>query len=296
LWQLYKRDIEHRNADPITAVDTYTNYVLASQDTILKAYSSEVDSYLKRGLLPEHTEGFVKGNPFKDQLTVYKMSFVGFKSGNAALWQKRLMHFNAALGMTLQGDLHMVAIDDKLVGSGQSEAYANAIKAYWQGPKMGKKALAKNGIIVVLGVDRASRTISWARANTGMPVGNGEMISAIESRLPGKPFDPAAVLGNVRAAPVQDNGKPAIKYSLGYGALTSIMFRNFPFARACMQCKDKTDNGTSLVYLEADIKVPFWAQFLNVFLSVVGGAIGVAACYITSPAYTGYPQNRPRYY
>jgi len=291
-WKKYQGDIARGDSDPASDIHSYTNYILASQDSILKAYSPDVDRFLKQGILPEHTQNFRKGNPFTDLLDVNKMSFVGFTPSNAALWQKRLMRFNAALGMQLQGDMHIVAIDDHLIGAGQSETYANALKAYWQGPKMGKKALAKNGIIVVLGVNRSDNTISWARAATGMPVGNGEMVSAIEQRLPGNSFNPGAVLGKVVAS--VDPKTSNVNFNIGHGLLGQIVFHDFPFQRACMQCKQKTDHGTSFVYLKADIKQPGWAYALDVFLGVLAGLVALAAVVCTTPSFNSYMSN-PRY-
>jgi hypothetical protein len=198
----------------------------------------------------------------------------------------------------LQGDLHLVAIPDTVVGSGQSENYANALKAYWQGSKMGKKALAKNGIIVVLGVNTQNKTITWARAKTGMPVGNGEMLAAIENRLPGKPFDPDAILGNIKAQVKQDDkGNLTASYQLGNSALEQIVFHDYPFARARMGT-GKNQTGSTFTYLKADIKMPTWAYVLDAFLAGFVGLLGGLALIVTSAdamQYSSTPRSRYRY-
>lgn len=274
-WLKYRNDIAKGDADPVTEVGTYVNYVLASQDNTLKAFSDQIDQYLKSGLLPEHTAGALKNKSIIGRWDAAKMSFVGFTPANAQIWQNRLMRFNAALGMTLQGDMHIVAVPSNVVSSGDSEGYINALKAYWQGPKFGKKALAKNGIIVVMGVNTASNTIDWARSQTGMPIGNGEMTSAIEMQLPGKPFDPDTILGKIQAKVVAgDKRALKIEYQHGTSLLDHIVFTQFPFARACMSCKNKNEVGrSSFTYLEADVKMPSTAYVLDIMLSLVSGGI-----------------------
>lgn len=281
----------------ITDTATYANYILASQNTILKAFSDDVDAYLAEKLLPEHTVGVLKNRTIYDFWNADKMLFVGFAPANARLWQARLMRFNAALGMSLQGDMHIVAIPNSKVGSGDSEKYANALKAYWQGSKLRKKALAKNTIMVVLGVDRSTGRIVWARAKTGMPFGNGPMLSAIETRLVGKQFDPTTVLGKIRASVTAD-GK-SIGFIHTAGILDRIVFTEFPFARARMGHPDKNSTG-NYTYLKADIKLPGWAGWLAGVLASLGGLVGAAAVVASSPdgsaALNGYSRSRRTLY
>lgn len=292
-WLRDRAAIAAGNSPPITDTDKYPNYILASQNTILKAFSDDVEVYLARKLLPEHTAGLLKNKTVYDYWSADKMAFVGFTAKNAKLWQLRLMRFNAALGMTLQGDMHVLAVPVSVIESGDSERYANALKAYWQGNKLGKKALAKNTIMVVLGVDRSTGRIVWARAKTGMPFGNGPMLSAIETRLKGKPFDPTTVLGKIRA---QVDGK-TINYVHSNGVLDKIVFSEFLFARARMGHPDSNNTG-NYTYLKADINLPGWAGWVAGVLAALGGVFGAFGVIASSPdgsaALNGY--SRSNYY
>lgn len=288
-WKAYHDDIARGDSDPATGKSTYVNYTLASKDPVLTAYSDKVPDYLKRGLLPDHTAGMLKGDPIKNLIDADKMSFVGFSPPNAQLWEARLMRFNAALGITLQGDLHIVAVSDKLVPSGQSEDYLNTLKAYWQGPKFGKKALAKNGIIVALGVNAATDTIDWARAATGMPVGNGEMVSAITYRLPGKPFVPGTILGKIKSISVPaPKGDPTLKFQHGNSLLDRIIFHDFPFKRARMGKHKGDTSGGDFTYLKGDVTLPGWVAPVDIILAILIGLASTAFVVCTSPGFSRY--------
>lgn len=294
-WIKYKKNIASGHPNRVTFVDDYNNYILASQDTILKQYSGEVDPLLSRHLLPEHTAGFLEGNPIHDRWVADKMAFVGFKPPDRRAWEIAVMDFNGAFGIEKQGDLHIVAINDAKVGRGQSESYTNALKAYWQGPLMKKKAIAKNSVIVALGVNPATDTVTWARAQTGMPGGNGGMVAAINDRLTGQKFDPQNIIGSIGAHVVSKPKGKEVVFRHGTGLLDRIVFTDFPFKRACVECKDKNEKSSqSFVYLKADIKLPLWSYLLAVFLSVIGAIAGAILVAVTSPDFTAAP-TRPSY-
>ena len=95
---------------------------------------------------------------------------------------------DAALGSTLQGDLHLVIVDAKKISD--PDNYSNALVAYWLSPKFGKDALSKNGIVVVLGTSDG-KTVDYTYAAgadllTGQTVGHNQSLSL-------KPWDLAIV-------------------------------------------------------------------------------------------------------
>jgi hypothetical protein len=253
-WVHARKALAAGNSDPVVVPDEYKNYVLADESTLLRASSDDISLLSKQKLLPDHTQNL--RDPIHDYYVADKMSFVGFKPINEAAWQSSLMHFNAALGMEKQGDMHIVAIKASAIPASVSpEDYLNALKAYWLN-NLGKYAIAKNGIALVLAVDDSGSTIEWSKAATGMPVGNGPMLQALSTQLSGTPFTPANVLGSTTAQVTTKQGKPAVTYTVGKGKAAQIIMHTFPFKRACMMCKDKgEDSSQSFVDLASSIPI-----------------------------------------
>lgn len=251
LWQEAQDGIETNNLYPITLPSTYDNYILADQHTILRESSDDIEALKKLKLLPDHTHNL--HDPFYNQFNADKVSFVGFTPANAADWQQELMYFNAALGMTLRGDLHVVAIKASALPSSVSpRAYLLTLKAYWLND-LGKYAFAKNGVVLVLGVDDTASTVIWSQASTGMPVGNGTMLAALSS-LDNTPFTLDALFGSTTAKVVSKDGKTSASYIPGSGIVPQTMMVEYPFARACMECKDKSEaSEQGFTYLSTDI-------------------------------------------
>jgi hypothetical protein len=272
-WEAARIRLENGDPQPVTMTGDYVNYLLASPDSILKRYSEDVERYQKANLLPEHTANLKNGDILYDYNTrADKVSFVAPGIPNQEAWQDALMQFNAALGTELQGDMHVVVVKTSQIDN--PDAYLNALMAYWQGPEFGKWGLAKNGIVLVLGLDDTGSTVEWARAKTGMPIGNGEMLAALQFKLPGEPFDPQGLFGHPTGTPyVNEKGKTKARYTHTDGAIEQIVFSEFPFARACMDCKDATDHGTSYTYLKSSIPVStaakVWMLVIVAFISII---------------------------
>src|SRR5262249_8718371 len=158
-WTQADNRIRAGNPGPVTARRDYENYILASQSSILHKYSGAIDQYKKDGVLPKINSS-VYGFYYEDR--VY---FVGVQpAGN---WQWYINKFNAALGLALQGDLHLVIVNSNKVGN--PDEYTQALVAYWQSKDFDRDDLSKNGIVVVVGT-KDGTTVDWARAATGMPV------------------------------------------------------------------------------------------------------------------------------
>jgi hypothetical protein len=241
-WQKLKDQIDAGDAPPVTVPNTYDNIVLGSKYT---EHSDDIPVLQQNNLLPAYTRD-LEGNPFYDRYKADKAVFVGMNPPNNAVWQDQLMRFNADLGMTKQGDLHIVAVRAAaLTALGLApEDYIRALKAHWSND-FGKKSLPKNAIIVALGVDNSGTTVQWARAQTGMPVGNNEMLDAIAYRANGIPFQPDALLGQTKARIVAQppNGKLMPTYTAGGGLLSRIIMTDQPFKRSCMRCTDESEKG-----------------------------------------------------
>lgn len=275
LWAAAKARVDSGHPGPVTQRNSYDNYILASDTTIFKQYSSQIEAYKKAGVLPDLRRDV------RDFYQADKVYFVGFKPADPAVWQKAHSYLNAALGTELQGDFHLVIVQNGYV-SANPDAYAIALKAYWQNPEVfGKDALSKNVILVVLGTTDGS-TVSWSRASTGMPIGNESMLTAIQNHMAGTSMTPEAVIGWVDGQfyqKVKSDGttKLAVKGVGDTGAQRRIFWgmddKTTEFARVSMSAKDPKDNGTGFNYLKDQIKPDFGQQLTIVlvflFLSVV---------------------------
>lgn len=248
-WTQAKLAIDVSNPLGAVTTDTYTNYILAADDPLLKRFSPDVDGYVKKKLLPPHTVNW-KDNPVSGWDAV-KFHAVGGAKVDVDAWNNAVQQFNAALGVSRQGDLHMVVVPASKIAN--SESYINSLMAYWQGETFGKKSLAKNAIAVAVGVSDDGKTVEWVRTKTGMPIGNGQMQAAVED-IRDVPFDINTFLGQPKAKYVK--GKLDFTNSEGLLENLIIFDKTTRFSRACMDCKDKSDNGTSYVYLKTEIKIP----------------------------------------
>jgi hypothetical protein len=272
-WQHAHDSLARGDSDPVTVPHTYANYILASESTILRAHSDDIKRLRAKNLLPLPTPN--PQDPIYNNYVADKAMFVGFRPGNLPTWEDTLMRFNAGLGMTLQGDLHIVAIRDSVLrGIASPDAYVGALQAYWLND-LAKFAFPKNGIMIVLGVDDAGSRVIWARAQTGMPIGNGAMLTALQLRLEDVPFDPDTVIGTTDAhvSPITAS-RLSVDYTFANGIIEQTITTDFPFERACMNCTSAADKkrgqtGHGFVYLESEIPLSTGGAVLTTFIDLL---------------------------
>ena len=267
-WSKAKARVDNGKPGPVTKRMQYDNYILASDNSILKQYSDKIKQFLDAGLLPKVT------HDVHDFFYADKVYFVGFTPENPEAWQSAVMYLNAALGTELQGDLHLVIAQDSRILR-EPDAYITALKAYWTNTKVfDDNAVSKNAIIVVVAT-QDHKTISWARAVTGMPLGNEAMLVAIQNGLKGIPLTPDAVVGDVNGefyTKEYENGEKKLKIRgiHGNGALEKILWGlDYPstkFSRISMTGKDKDDLGGGFLYLDSEIQPSSWQKFWIVFV------------------------------
>ncbi len=269
-WTAIKTRIDAGTPGGVTTRKQYKNYILASQNTILKRFSSDVERL--RPLLPAMTKD-VDG-----RYQAGKFHAVGVKADTAA-WNEATLRFGGNLGSKRQGDLHVVAVD--VAKAGNPDTYSNALEAYWTGKEFGKNALSKNGLVLVLGTD--GTTVKWARSFTGMPIGNEAVATQTRSALKEVPFTPDAVLG-----------VPTPKDS-GDGAFSKVALSKPGFVRVCMLCNDKGESG-GFSYLNSQIQPTKgqtrWIRVIAWFLCLIVWGIMLAVGFDTSynlrTRYTSY--------
>lgn len=257
-WADAKAHLDVGNPRPVTRLFDYDNYILASKDELLNTYSDDISRYQEKGILPDHTTD-INSDPLYgyNKSSADKVSFVGVNVADQAVWQRSLMNFNGALGAKLQGDLHLVLIDASLVDN--QFTYLNALKAYWQSDAFHRRALAKNGIIVVAGVK--GDEVTWSMATTGMPFGNEVMLRGIENFLHDVKLDPTVVIGDphtVVTPPSSDeeDATVAVSQSATPGVLERVVLTDFPFKRACMECAE--GEGVGYENLIVDVEPQPW--------------------------------------
>jgi hypothetical protein len=279
-WVLAKQNLEAGKSDPVTAVREYANYVLSADGELYKQYDGSVEQYQKAGLLPKHTLNLGRDVLYDHGTQAAKLQAVaGAKLNDPQKWQDRLMRFNAALGSDLQGDMHVLVVPAIKVSD--PDNYVSAVKAYWT--RLGKWSIAKNGIILVIGVNDDASVVEWSRAATGMPGGNGEMIAALNMQLGKLDFTPENLFGEVKAAVRKDGKKFKVAYDYGSGVIAKIVFSDFSFKRACMVCEDKDDAGVSYVGLKDLVPVSTGAKILMFFVTMLLSGLVWAAMAVFDP-------------
>lgn len=274
-WLDAKARVDSGRPGPVTQRNKYDNYLLASDTSIFKEYSSQIDAYRAAGELPDLQYGI------QNFYQADKVYFVGYRPSNPGAWEKADSYLNGSFGTELQGDLHLIVVQNADVTS-NPDAYIIALKAYWQSYEFwGKNAMSKNSVIVVLGTTDG-QTVAWARATTGMPIGNEAMITAIQNHMAGTPLTPDAVLGTVNGEfyqKVKDDGttKLAVRGIGENGALRRILWgMDDPatvFARVSMSANDASDNGTGFAYLKDQIKPDFGQQLTIVLVFLFLGLV-----------------------
>lgn len=266
-WKQAKERLDANQPGPVTARREYKNYILASQRTILKKYSQDIERYKQQGLMPK-VNPRVKGFYYADR--VY---FVGVQQPEAE-WQKYGNYFNGALGFDLQGDLHLVIVDANKISD--PDNYAGALSAYWQSPEFDKDALSKNGILVVLGT-KDNQTVAWARASTGMPRGNEGLLIEIRDKLPGTKLDPISVLGLPRGELVNDKGQTKVRVVHAQatdGALEQVIWGPHTFKRIRM---------TEYEYLAHEIEPTDGQKGWIYFFILLFGCVAWGICVAVGP-------------
>lgn len=277
-WSELKAAIERGDSPPSTMVNDYDNYLLAASDSLLHAYSDKIDAYREQGLLPDHTRNMKGGNPIYDGHMADKVVFVKTGPGPDMdrQWQTAIGRLNAQLGTERQGDLHMLAVPASEIDN--PDDYTNALLAYWQSRQYGKEALAKNAIMLVVGVSADGKSVEWARAKTGIPEGNGEMIAALSTQLEDIPFTPQKLLGNPRAT-WSGEGEGSLTFTRSSGMVEQIVLHDYPFLRPCMMCNDEGDTGQGYVYLKDSALLPGWAPWvMGITVFIIG--LGLFACMV----------------
>jgi hypothetical protein len=259
----------------VTVTRPYDNYVLASERTILKQYSGAIARLDSLKLLPKIQDRIY------DFYNADKAYFVGYRPADPIRWRDALARFNAAFGIELNGDLHLVLTRVPSIDPNPDE-YALALKAYWQDSRIfGRRALSKNAVVVIVGVSPENRVL-WSRATTGMPLGNELMLATLRDGLKGVLVDPDSLLGNVGGD--LRSGRGAVVTTHGAGAIERIVWgMNNPqtrFDRVSMGGNDPKGGG-GFAYLEDEMQLTTGQKvWIGVVIFLLSGFVWLAAAFI----------------
>lgn len=272
-WTAVKARVAAGKPNGVTKVSNYKNYILASESSVFKRYSGAIDSLNKKNLLPAPSAG-VTG-----MYGANKAYFVGnLGKLDKSMLTRQMQNLDGAVGTELRGDVHVVFVNSAQVKMSH-EDYGNALLAYWQSKQFGRNAIAKNTIILVVGVTPATGasaastvvsdptattapavvsntpaeapqpaikkgtpTVDWAKAFTGMPVGNEGLLNQFATDLPGTAIDKNFI------------GKPTFNIKTQTvvhtdGVVESMLYGENKFVRVSMSGNDKGDNGSGFKYL-----------------------------------------------
>jgi hypothetical protein len=253
-WTAANNRVTSGHPGPVVKEHTYMSYLLASVNTRLRTYSSDIDRYKKAGLLPELTHN-VYSEYYSDPLYITP----GVAVANSADWQYKLAKLNSLVGSTLQGRAYVVVVDANKVSEHETTQYITALTAYWQSPKFEKWAISKNAIVVAIGTKDGAH-VDWSDASTGMPSGNEALLYDLSHNLKGTDFSATALFGDLTLA-ASSNGKGySVTASGDDGALGKIIFGPDKFQRVHM---------SSLAYLRGDVVITGGEQALILFFNIL---------------------------
>jgi len=267
-WVKAKARVESGRPGPASIRKAYVNYILASDRTIFKQYSAEIEKFNSAGLLPKINSGI------RDFYLADKAYLVGYRPQNVNDWQSKLAYLNASFGAELQGDLHLILVQNDAI-SRNPDVYVLALKAYWQNTKVfGRDALSKNGTVVILGTEDGV-TVSWSRAFTGMPLGNEYLCVYLRDNLKGLRLAPEIVIGGGGGNFYAERGSVKVRGIHGKGALESALWGSddpsTKFRRYSMS--GKSGDGSGFLYLKGEIQPTDgqkrWILFFTFLASVV---------------------------
>lgn len=312
LWTEAKNRIEAGKPGPVTVVKDYKNFILASERTLFKRYSGQIDSLLAENLLVAPASG--THNVYQAN----KAYFVGKEPKNASMLAEHVAYLNGAVGDELHGDLHVLFVDSKVA---DATDYSNSVLAYWQNKEaQGKNALSKNAIVVVIGVEKYSapkenkpteepldetvtepvtpiaeeltelvNPVPAEPVETTPAIKNGTPVVGWVKAFTGMPLGNEAMLTQIeselKGAVVDETliGNPTfdIKNETVVhteGKLESILFGVNKFDRVSMTASDEDDNGSGFNYLaeewEPDAGTMSTIQIISAILIAIAFAFG----------------------
>lgn len=266
IWIDAKNRIESGNPSGVTKTHKYTNFILSSDSTLFRDYSEKVEDLLEEGLLP---------TPVADVHALY-MANKAYNVGDTKLdmnsMNYQLTQLNGLVGAELKGDMHVVFVEASKAGDPTD--YKNALKAHWTSEAVGKNAIAKNTLTLVVGVEQKNGkpVVAWATGFTGMPEGNEGLLQEF-TNLKGQLID-GEFLGSPKFNPATGT------YAASNGKVEQMVTGTHKFSRVSMSASDADDKGSGFTYLSdswtmkpSDVTTAIvWSSIVS-FLILAGGGV-----------------------
>jgi hypothetical protein len=309
-WLDAKTRIDSAKPGPVTVVKNYKNFILSSERSLFKRYSDQIDSLVAEGNLPTPISGVVDtysatkayfvGTQPKDvdvaALTkdvAYLNGAVGndlhgdlhvvfvdsgiadatdYSNSLMAYWQDSKTHGKNAISKN--AIIVVVGIDkysvpaEVIIPSAEPTQPATVdgvpvpVDVIPDATVAPEKPTIKDGTSVV----------KWAKAFTGMPLGNEALLTQIESNLKG-----AVVDSNLIGQPTYDVAKSSVIHT--EGKLETILFGANKFERVSMSANDENDSGSGFSYLAEEwvpdsgtMAIIFWTSSVLILLVLAFGA------------------------
>lgn len=258
-WLEAQSRIGSGNPSGVTQINSYKNFILAADTTLFENYSDRVESLLAEGLIP---------TPASATHSLY-MSEKAYNAGNTGVdigsMNRQLTQLNGYVGSELRGDMHVLFVESDRAGVPTD--YTNAVKAHWTSEAVGKHAIAKNTLTLVVGVreEEGVPVVDWAKGFTGMPVGNEGLMQEF-SNLKDEPINDTFI-----GSPTFD---PATgSYTLSGGLVETMISGEHKFERVSMSASDADDTGTGFTYLSDSWKMKPETLSIAIWISSILAAI-----------------------
>ena len=261
-WLEAKSRVESGNPSGVTQLHKYKNFILSSDETLFENYSDRIDSLLAENLLPTPVAGV------HSLYMANKAYSVGDTKIDMTSMNEQLKQLNGFVGGELHGDMHIVFAEASKVGDPTD--YTNALKAHWSSEAVGKNAIAKNTLTLVVGVTQKDNkaVVEWAKGYTGMPVGNEGLIQEF-SNLKGEAID-GGFIGSPKYNPATN------EYVMSGGKVETMISGQHKFSRVSMSASDEGDTGTGFSYLSDSWKMKPATLALAIWLCSIISAIILA--------------------
>lgn len=309
-WVEAERRINSGEPSGVTVQKSYKNYILGSDSTIFRQHEADIDSFKSDGLLPA---------PAKSVHSFYMSDKAYFAGVDEKLLSAEVraelvssvQNLNGRAGSELTADVHAVFVDSSV----PADLYSSTLHSYWVSPEHGRNSIAKNAVVVIFGVephlnaegvsseadeeesgvsevipeDEASLVIedgtpvvAWARAFTGMPVGNERFVQSISS-LKGSTVDVSLI------------GKPFYNKETGEyvsesaGKLEHLLFDGATrYERVSMSADDENDVGGGFKYLSESYALSGAGTVIAYVISTVLMVLGLGFALTLASRYPEY--------
>lgn len=261
-WQQVADRIAAGAPGPVTEVNTYENYILASSLTLFQKYEGDIETLTAANLLPTPARGVTD---LYHATKAYNVAGA-VEDSKMATYATDVAYLNGAVGDDLHGDVHVVFVPSKIEAG--PDNYTNALQAYWQSDAMGKDAISKNAIVIVMGVNNTK--IEWARSFTGMPVGNEALMTQFQTDL-----RDVRLTNDLIGRPTLNLKGGQIKHT--DGIIENMLWGKNAFVRVSMS-GDGVE-GAGFDYLKSDIQISsgtYWGIAIVNLILVAGLAVGLS--------------------